>query len=137
MNFEPVGASKSAIRREFANRLLWYMAQKGWNMIRDPRTVPIKMLNYAKYDLVHVVNKTLDKLNLSSTMVGRGIQSVLANKAAKALRMKRMVSFLVSESADTHRPGIVSGTYQSPILIQWNSKSDNRRRLEAAIYRFI
>lgn len=31
MDFDPVGASKSAIRREFANRLLWYMAEKGWN----------------------------------------------------------------------------------------------------------
>ena len=114
-----------------------FMAQKGWNMLRDPRTVPLKMLNYAKYDLVHIVNKTLDKLNLSSSIVGKGIQSVLANKAAKALRMKRIVSFLVSESPNKRGPGIVSGTYQSPILIQWNSKADNRRRLEAAIYRFI
>ena len=114
-----------------------FMAQKSWNMLRDPGTVPVKMLNYAKYDLVHIVNKTLDKLNMSSSMVGRGIQSVLANKAAKALRMKRFVSLLVSDSANQQGPGIVSGTYQSPILIQWNSKSNNTRRLEATIYRFI
>ena len=114
-----------------------FMAQKSWNMLRDPKTVPIKMLNYAKYDLVHVVNKTLDKLNMSSSMVGKGIQNVLANKAAKALRMKRVVSFLVTQGTSSDKPGIVSGTYQSPILIQWNSKSNNVRRLEAAIYRFI
>ena len=114
-----------------------FMAQKSWNMLRDPKTVPVKMLNYAKYDLVHIVNKTLDKLNMSSSMVGKGIQKVLANKAAKALRMKRVVSFLVSESPNQQGPGIVSGTYQSPIMIQWNSKSNNQRRLEASIYRFI
>ncbi len=114
-----------------------FMAQKGWNMLRDPKTVPIKMLNYAKYDLVHIVNKTLDKLNMSSSMLGRGIQSVLANKAAKALRMKRVVSLLVSDSHASEKPEIISGTYQSPILIQWNSTANNTRRLEAAIYRFI
>ncbi len=114
-----------------------FMAQKSWNMLRDPKTVPMKMLNYAKYDLVHVVNKTLEKLNMSSSMVGKGIQNVLASKAAKALRMKRVVSFLVSETPNQDGPGIVSGTYQSPIMIQWNSKSNNQRRLEASIYRFI
>lgn len=114
-----------------------FMAQKGWNMIRDPKTVPMKMLNYAKYDLVHVVNKTLDKLHLRKSMVGRGIQSVLANKAAKALRMKRVVRLLVADAPNSEGPAIVSGTYQSPILIQWHSKSTNQRRLEAAIYRFI
>lgn len=114
-----------------------FMAQKGWNMLRDPKTVPVKMYNYAKYDLVHIVNKTLDKLNMSSSIVGRGIQSVLANKACKALRMKRLVSLLISDRPNDQGPGIVSGTYQSPILIQWNSKSNNTRRLEASIYRFI
>lgn len=114
-----------------------FMAQKSWNMLRDPKTVPMKMLNYAKYDLVHIVNKTLDKLNMSSSMVGRGIQRLLANKAAKALRMKRVVSLLVSEAPGQQKPGIVSGTYQSPIMIQWHAKPNNTRRLEAAIYRFI
>ena len=112
-----------------------FMAEKGWNMLRDPRTVPMKMLNYAKYDLVHVVNKTLDKFHMSSSFLGRGIQSVLATQAAKALRMKRCVSFLISDP-DENGPSIVSGTYQSPILIQWNSADKNTRRLEAILFRF-
>ena len=113
-----------------------YMAEKGWNMLRNPRAVPIKMLNYAKYDLVHVVNKTLDKLQMSSSLVGRGIQSILAAQAAKALRMKRSVSFLISDPED-RGPSIVSGTYQSPIMIQWNSPKTSTRRLEAILFRFI
>ena len=113
-----------------------FMAEKGWNMLRNPRVVPMKMLNYAKYDLVHVVNKTLDKLHMSGSFVGRGIQNVLATQAAKALRMKRSVSFLISEP-ENKGPSIVSGTYQSPIMIQWNSAQKNARRLEAMLFRFI
>ena len=112
-----------------------FMAQKGWHMLRNPRAVPMKMLNYAKYDLVHVVNKTLDKFNMNSSFIGRGIQSFLAAHAAKALRMKRSLSLLVNEEQGA--PSIVSGTYQSPILIQWNSAITQKRRLEASIYRFI
>lgn len=115
-----------------------FMAQKGWHMLKDPKTVPMKMLNYAKYDLVHVVNKTLDKFSMGSSMLGNSIQNVLANRAAKALRMKREVSLLVSGIPDKEgHHGIVSGTYQSPILIQWNSKSNNSRSLRAELYRFI
>ena len=112
-----------------------FMAQKGWHMLRNPRQVPMKMLNYAKYDLVHVVNRTLDKFSMDSSLIGRGIQSVLATQAAKALRMKRRVSLLVSNAPKG--PSIISGTYQSPILIQWNSALSQHRRLEASIYRFI
>jgi hypothetical protein len=114
-----------------------FMAEKGWNMLRDPRSVPVKMLNYAKYDLVHIVNKTLDRFSLGSTMVGRGIQNVLAAQAAKSLRMKRSVSLLVADPPNANGPSIISGTYQSPILIQWSSKSTQSRRLEAVLYRFI
>ena len=112
-----------------------FMVQKGWHMLKNPRQVPMKMLNYAKYDLVHIVNKTLDKFQMNSSLIGRGIQSVLATQAAKALHMKRRVSLLVNEAPDG--PSIVSGTYQSPILIQWNSAITQKRRLEASIYRFI
>ena len=113
-----------------------FMAEKGWHMLRNPRVVPMKMLNYAKYDLVHVVNKTLDKLQMSGSLLGRGIQSVLATQAAKALRMKRTVSFLITKPED-EGPSIVSGTYQSPIMIQWNASTKNTRRLEAMLFRFI
>ncbi len=112
-----------------------FMAQKGWHMLKNPRAVPMKMLNYAKYDLVHVVNRTLDKFQMNSSLVGRGIQSVLAAQAAKALRMKRSLSMLVNE--EQGQPSIVSGTYQSPIMIQWHSARAQSRRLEASIYRFI
>ncbi len=112
-----------------------FMVQKGWHMLRNPRAVPMKMLNYAKYDLVHVVNRMLDKFHLNASFVGRGVQSVLATQAAKALRMKRSVSLLVKDAQNG--PSIESGTYQSPILVQWHSTLSQSRRLEASIYRFI
>ena len=112
------------------------MAQKGWHMLKDPRAVPNKMLNYAKYDLVHVVNRTLDRLGLSTSLFGRGIQKVLAAQAARALQMKRSVRFLVADPQQTDQPAILHGTYQSPILIQWNRKQDRQRRLVATVMAF-
>jgi thiamine phosphate synthase YjbQ (UPF0047 family) len=113
-----------------------FMAEKGWHMLKDPRAVPNKMLNYAKYDLVHIVNRSLDRFGLSTSLIGRGIQRVLATQAARALQMKRSVRFLVAPSPERPEPAIIHGTYQSPILIQWNRKLDGVRRLVATVLAF-
>ncbi|MEZ4698986.1 MAG: hypothetical protein R2834_01550 [Rhodothermales bacterium] len=121
---------------EILHNPMRFVAQKGWHMLKDPRAVPNKMLNYAKYDLVHVVNRTLDRLGLSTSLFGRGIQKVLAAQAARALQMKRSVRFLVADREQNQQPAIIHGTYQSPILIQWNRKHDRQRRLVATVMAF-
>jgi hypothetical protein len=50
--------------------------------------------------------------------------------------MKRSVSLLVSDEQNTGRGSIVTGTYQSPILVQWKRAAAQTRRIEATFVRF-
>ncbi len=113
-----------------------YMAQKGYHMIRDPRAIPSKAKNYAKYDLVQVVNELIDKLGLSESVVERVLDKFLAVPAARFLRMKRSVSLLVSNENSGETGRILQGQYQSPILVQWKKPGGQSRRLRVRVTRF-
>ena len=113
-----------------------FMAEKGKNMILDPRSIPSKAKNYAKYDLVHLVNEFIDAMGLSETLVERIIDKFLRYPASRFLQMKRNVSLLVSDRDQPGRGSIVQGTYQSPILVQWRKPDTDRRRVIATFVRF-
>ena len=90
------------------------------NAMKNPRAVPAKTLGYAKYDFVRVMNTGLDTLRLRGSVVEKLLARTLAVPAARFFRMRRSVSLLVSECEDGTL-GIVEGTYQSPILVQWQN----------------
>lgn len=114
-----------------------FMAQKGRNMLRDPRAIPDKARDYAKYDLVHVVNEFIDHMGLNESLIERIIDRFLAVPAARFLRMKRGVSLVVN-GTDGDTPGrIVSGTYQSPIMVQWRKADRQVRTVEVTYTRFV
>jgi hypothetical protein len=116
---------------------LRFMKEKGRNMLRDPRAIPGKAKNYAKYDLVRFVNEALDALGLSESVIERVIDRILALPASRFLRMKRRIRLLVCEG-DTKDGGmIVQGRYQSPILVQWKKTDRGSRRLIATLNRCI
>lgn len=121
---------------EVLHNPLRFMAQKGRNMIREPRSIPDKAKNYAKYDLVRVVNAFLDTLGLSESLVERVVNKFFAVPAEHFLRMKRSVSLLVTEDAANGHGTIVQGRYQSPILVQWRRAQKQQRRLEVTLVRF-
>ncbi len=122
--------------REVLQNPMRFMAEKSWGMLRDPRAVPGKMKMYAKYDLVLVVNKLIDKLGLSGSLAERVIDKFLAVPAERYLRMKRSVSLLVSDAGPDGRGIIVQGRYQSPILVQWQKAPGGTRHLDAVLSRF-
>jgi hypothetical protein len=112
------------------------MAEKGKHMLANPRAIPGKALNYAKYDLVHVVNEFIDAMGLSESILERVIDKFLAVPAERFLRMKRGVSLLIS-SEEAGQPGsIVQGTYQSPVLVQWRRAEAQTRHLHLNLIRF-
>jgi len=115
---------------------LRFMARKGRNMLRDPSAIPGKAKNYAKYDLVRLVNKVLDTLGLSESLVERVIDKCFAVPAERFLRMKRSVSLLVTEDPANGEGTIVQGRYQSPILVQWRKSDPQARRLSVKLTRF-
>jgi len=116
---------------------LRFMAEKAGHMLGNPRAIPARTLDYAKYDLVRVFNRLLDAVGLGQTPVEKLLARAIAMPASRFLRMKRSVSLLIS---DRDRPGegkIIEGTYQSPILVQWHRGERGARTLDVTITRFV
>ncbi|GMQ83262.1 MAG: hypothetical protein BMS9Abin05_2756 [Rhodothermia bacterium] len=113
-----------------------FMAQKGRNMLRDPKAIKEKAKDYAKYDLVHVVNEFIEAMGLSESLIERIIDKFLAVPAARFLRMKRSVSLVVSDDVEPGNSRIITGAYQTPILVQWQKAVEGKRSLNIAFTRF-
>ena len=108
---------------------LRFMAETGRRMIREPRSIPIKALDYAKYDLVRVVNEVMDALGLSESLFERVVDKFLAVPAARFLWMKRSLSMLISDRDEDGRGRVVRGEYQTPIMVQWRQPTRTQSRL--------
>jgi thiamine phosphate synthase YjbQ (UPF0047 family) len=117
---------------EVLSNPLRFVAEQYRHAMANPRAVPAKTLGYAKYDLVRVLNQSLDTLRLRGSIVEKILARTLAVPAARFFRMRRSVSLLVSE-CDAGVPGIVEGTYQSPILVQWQHAAGQARVLNVSL----
>src|SRR5688572_30186653 len=111
---------------------LRFVAEKYRHAWANPRAVPAKTLDYAKYDMVRVLNKGLDRLGLRGSVLERLLARTVAVPASRFFRMRRSVNLLVA-SNDGHVPGIVEGTYQSPILVQWQHAPDQARTIDVTL----
>jgi thiamine phosphate synthase YjbQ (UPF0047 family) len=116
---------------------LRYMAEKAGHMLGNPRAIPAKTLDYAKYDLVRVFNRLVDALGLRESRLESVLSTAIAMPASRFLRMKRSVSLLVSDCNSEGRGAIVEGTYQSPILVQWHRGQQPVRVLDVTLTRFV
>jgi len=121
---------------EVLHNPLRFMAEKGFNLLRDPMAIRSKAKNYVKYDLVQFVNEVIDALGLNESLVERVIDRIAAASASRRLRMKRSVTLLVNNPDDESPGSAVLGTYQSPILVQWHKAEDQARRLNVRLVRF-
>jgi thiamine phosphate synthase YjbQ (UPF0047 family) len=111
---------------------LRFVAEKYRHAIANPRAVPAKTLDYAKYDLVRLINQSLDTFRLRGSIVEKVMARTLAVPAARFFRMRRSVSLLVSDCQDG-TPAIIEGTYQSPILVQWQKTPRQARVLNVSL----
>jgi len=111
---------------------LRFFAEKSRHALANPLAVPAKTLGYAKYDFVRVLNKSLDALGLRGSIVEKVLANSLAVPAARFFRMRRSISLLVSEREDGSH-GLIEGTYQSPILVQWQKAPRETRLLEVTL----
>jgi len=110
---------------------LRYVAERSRHALANPRAVPAKTLGYAKYDFVRVLNQGLDSFGLRGSIVEKVVARTLAVPAARFFRMRRSISLLVSQDAST--PQIVEGTYQSPILVQWQHAPAQSRVINVSL----
>jgi thiamine phosphate synthase YjbQ (UPF0047 family) len=116
---------------------LRFMAEKAGHMLGNPRAIPARTLDYAKYDLVRVFNRLLDALGLSQSPVENVLSRAIAMPASRFLRMKRSVSLLVSDRDKEGQGAVIEGTYQSPILVQWHRGARRSRVLDVTVTRFV
>ncbi len=112
------------------------MARQGVHMLRHPKAIPGKTIDIAKFDLVQIFNELMDAFRVSESVVERILAAFIRFPAARFLRMKRGVSLLVSDTDAQGKGRIVQGTYQSPILVQWQRADHQVRRLDVTITRF-
>jgi hypothetical protein len=123
--------------REVLRDPIRFMAEKAGHILGNPRAIPAKTLDYAKYDLVRVFNQLVDALGLRESMVESVLSKAIAMPAARFLRMKRSVSLLVSDRKTAGAGAIIEGTYQSPILVQWHRGAHATRALDVTLTRFV
>jgi thiamine phosphate synthase YjbQ (UPF0047 family) len=111
---------------------LRFVAAQYRSAMANPRAVPGKALGYAKYDLVRVLNSSLETLGLHGSIVEKVLARTLAVPAARFFRIRRSVHLLVA-GRDDGRRGFVEGTYQSPILVQWQRSPHPTRSLHVTL----
>jgi thiamine phosphate synthase YjbQ (UPF0047 family) len=108
-----------------------FAKMKGRNALSDPLAIPGKTLNYARYDVVHLLNSLMEALRLDQSSVERLFAKVMSVPARRFLRSRR-VSFLASSKSD-NAARLVRGQYQSPILVQWQPAERQERKVDVVL----
>ncbi len=126
--------------REVLRDPLRFLSEKGRNLLRDARrrdpvAIANKTIDYAKYDLVTVVNQLFDVTGFNESFIERFIARFVAVPADRLFRMKRSVSYLVSDLGGSSSE-IVQGTDQSPILLQWRKSESQSRNVQIRLVQF-
>jgi len=111
-----------------------FAAQTGRHMLDAPLAIPGKTMSYARYDVVRVLNSLIDAFGMEESVVERLLARLMAVPARLLLRTRR-VSFLASDVSGEGRARLVRGTYQSPILVQWQASASYRRALQVTLVR--
>jgi thiamine phosphate synthase YjbQ (UPF0047 family) len=119
--------------KEVLHDPLRFFAEKTRNALADPRAIPSRTIEYAKYDLVRVMNRMIETLGMSESLVERLLARFMAYPANRFLRMKRSLSLLVSDRHGESRGELVQGTYQSPILVQWQKSERGARQVDVTL----
>jgi hypothetical protein len=113
---------------------LKFAALKGRHILDDPLAIPGKTLNYARYDVVRVMNSLMEAFRVSESVVERLVAKLMAVPARRFLR-SRKVTFLASDPDRVGRARLVRGIYQSPILVQWQAAEGQSRQIEISLVR--
>jgi thiamine phosphate synthase YjbQ (UPF0047 family) len=114
---------------------LRFMARQGRRMLRDPRAVATKSLGYARYDVVRIINRIMDATGLSDSAFEALLSHLMALPAKRRLRFKRSLSMPIGTDSNG-RSQLVTGRYQTPIMIQWAATPSQTRRIRLRLTRF-
>jgi thiamine phosphate synthase YjbQ (UPF0047 family) len=108
---------------------LRFARMKTRHMLEDPLSIPGKTLSYAKYDAVVILNSLMEALRLDQSSFERLIAKVMSLPARHFLKSRR-VSFLAACDMKSNAARLQRGTYQSPILVQWQPAENQTRHVD-------
>jgi hypothetical protein len=74
----------------------------------------------------------MEALSLDQGSLERLVAKVMSLPARRFVRSRR-VSFLAAGDTATASATLLRGTYQSPILVQWQSPERQQRRIEIVV----
>jgi hypothetical protein len=111
---------------------LRFAAQRGRHMIDDPLAIPGKTLNYATYDVPRLLNSLMEALHWDQSVLEHAMAKLMSLPARRLLRSRR-VTFLATHDETLGRAVLVRGTYQSPILVQWENSEGQSRTVEITV----
>jgi hypothetical protein len=74
----------------------------------------------------------MEALRWDHSVLERTMAKLMAVPARRLLRSRR-VTFLATRDEASGRPLLVRGTYQSPILVQWQPADERSRTVEIQI----
>ena len=112
------------------------MGEKGKYLLQHPGKIPTRTKEYAKYDFVQIFNELMDSFGMSQSVFEKLLARLIALPAEKFLRVKRNISFLISNNGSNNAAKIVQGRYQSPILVQWKNTPNASRELTLTVTRY-
>ena len=129
---------------------LHYMAKEAVGIVRDPLSLPKRAKKYLTQDLIQIINEivatvgrhtsilhdVIAHLGRSIPYLERVIEYVATTSASRWMGLNRSVSLLVSHESYGGTGGLVLGTYQSPILVQWRRPGASQRRVRVRLLRF-
>ena len=96
--------------REVLANPIKYMMEKAHNALADPRAIPNRALEYAKYDLVRALNQMYEHFGWKESFAERVTSRFLALPADRFLRMKRSLSLLVVDREQRGRGELVQAS---------------------------
>ncbi len=115
---------------------LRFMVEKSRHLLADPRSIPNKTIDYAKYDMVRVFNELVEALRLNDSVIEQIVSRFFGAPARHFLRMKRSVSLPVSDRETPGKGRVAQGRYQSPILVQWRRNETCTRLVDITLTQF-
>jgi len=114
---------------------LRYMVRRGMLLLQNPASIPEKTKGYAVYDLIHLYNKLMNNMQIGRSVLDTFF-SYLSAPVSRIFRLKRHINLLVSNSEEAGVGRIVQGTYQTPILLQYQRAERGVRRLRITLRKF-
>jgi len=115
---------------------LKFMGEKGKYILHNPSKIAERTKEYAKFDFVRIMNELIDSFHLNHSVIEKMMAKALAYPAKKFLRVKRKVSFIISNNGKDRTAEILSGRFQSPILVQWKPAPKLSRSVILTITRY-